>query len=319
MVLNLEDRLDVYQIMLQIRASDLKMIELFKKGEIVGHMLPCLGQEAIPATFSKVYNPDDFLVTGHRGGGHYMARGCDFNAMWAELYGRATGITKGRGGQLHLMDMSHLAITGNAVVGQNWGIAAGAGFVARKRGKLVVAVGGEGSTNRGAFHESLNMAAVQKLPILYVVEFNDKQMWNHSVETTAGSHIVQRAGAYCIPGASVDGNDPDAIYVKAMEFAEYVRGGNGPCLLECVTNKWTDSVSNVRELPEVVERFKAPENDCIARFELKLRKDGILSDALEKQIKDTVQAMLKEALTFAQNSPKPDPLATIADVFSQPV
>jgi pyruvate dehydrogenase E1 component alpha subunit len=217
------------------------------------------------------------------------------------------------------MDMSHLAITGNAVVGQSWGYAAGAGFVARKRGKMVVAAGGEGSTNRGTFHESLNMAAVQKLPILYVVEFNDKQMWNNSEETTAGTRIVQRAGAYCIPGASVDGNDPDAIFEKAMEFAEYVRSGHGPCLLECVTGKWTDSVSNVRELPEVVERIKAPENDCIARFEVKLRKEGILSDALENQIKDTVQVMLREALTFAQNSPKPDPLAAIADVYSQPV
>lgn len=317
--LDLEDKLDIYQKMLQIRASELKMCELFKKSEIVGHMLPCLGQEAIPSTLAKVYAPDDYLVTAHRGGGHYMAKGCDFNAMWAELYGRTTGTTKGRGGQIHLMDMSHFAMTGNAVVGQHWGIATGAGFVARKRGKMTVAVGGEGSTNRGTFHESLNMAAVQKLPILYVVEFNNNQMYSHSADTTAGTRIANRALAYDIPGATVDGNDPDAIYEKAVEFVEHIRSGKGPCLLECITGKWTDSVSNVRELPEIVEEMKKPENDCIARFEVKLRKEGILTDVLEKECKDDVQEMLQAALTFAQNSPKPNPSDGIDEVYSQPV
>ena len=282
-------------------------------------MLPCLGQEAIPSTLAEVYSPDDYLVTAHRGGGHYMAKGCDFNAMWAELYGRTTGILKGRGGQLHLMDMSHFAITGNAVVGQHWGIAAGAGFVARKRGKIVVAVGGEGSTNRGLFHESLNMAAVQKLPILYVVEFNNNQMFSHSDETTAGTRIANRALGYDIPGATVDGNDPYAIYEKAVEFAEHIRSGKGPCLLECITGKWTDSVSNVREVPEILERIKSPEYDPVTRFEVTLRKEGILTDALEQECKNRVQEMLEAALAFAQNSPKPNPTDGIDEVYSQPV
>lgn len=317
--LSLENKLDIYQRMLQIRTSELKMCELFKKGEIAGHMLPCLGQEAIPATLAEVYAPDDYLVTAHRGGGHYMAKGCDFNAMWAELYGRTTGTTKGRGGQLHLMDMTHFAITGNAIVGQHWGIATGAGFVARKRGKMVVAVGGEGSTNRGVFHESLNMAAVQKLPIMYVVEFNNNQMFSHSDETTAGKRIANRALAYDIPGATVDGNDPDVIYAKAMEFMEYIKSGKGPCLLECITGKWTDSVSNVREEPEILERIKSPEFDPIPRFEVTLRKEGILTDALEKQCKDHAEELLQAALTFAQNSPKPNITDGINDVYSQPV
>jgi TPP-dependent pyruvate/acetoin dehydrogenase alpha subunit len=319
MTLDLEDKLDIYEKMLQIRASESKMCELFQKGEIVGHMLPCLGQEAIPATLAKVYAADDFIVTAHRGGGHYMAKGCDFNAMWAELYGRTTGITKGRGGQLHLMDMSHYALTGNAVVAAQWGLAAGAGFVARKQGKMVVAVGGEGSTNRGPFHESLNIAAVQKLPILYVVEYNNKQMWNTCAETTAGTRIANRAYGYDIPGATVDGNDVYAIYNQAMAFAEHIRSGKGPCLLECVTLRWRDSVSNIRELPEIVEWNKSPENDPIARFEVTLRGEGILTAALEASFKDRVQVMLDAALTFAQNSPKPNPTDGINDVYSQPV
>ncbi len=319
MALDLEDKLDIYEKMLQIRLSESKMCELFQKGEIVGHMLPCLGQEAIPATLAKVYDREDYIITAHRGGGHYMAKGCDFNAMWAELYGRVTGITKGRGGQLHLMDMSHFALTGNAVVGQQWSLAAGAGFVARKRGRMVVVVGGEGSTNRGPFHESLNIAAVQKLPILYVVEYNNKQMWNTCAETTAGTRIANRAFGYGIPGATVDGNDVYAIYDQALAFAEHIRSGKGPCLLECITLRWRDSVSNIRELPEIVEWNKSPENDPVARFEVKLRQEGILSDAIDTELKERVQSILDAALTFAQNSPKPHPTDGIDEVYSQPV
>ena len=314
-----QDRLDILETMHLIRASDLKMIELHKKGEIEGHMLPCLGQEAIPATMAKVYAENDPLVTAHRGGGHYIAKGCDYNAYWAELYGRATGATKGRGGHIHLMDMSHYAITGNAIVGQHWGIATGAGFVARKDGRVVVTVGGEGSTNRGTFHESLNMAAVQKLPIFYVIEFNNNQMFSSSDETTAGKRISERAAPYHIPGITVDGNDPDAIYAQAGEYYAHIKSGKGPCLMECITQKWTDSVSNVRQDPKVVEEMKKPENDCIGRFEIKLRADGILTDKIARQIQERVQKKLADALDFAIKSPVPGPLDGIDEVFSQPV
>ena len=313
------EMLGIYETMLLIRTTELKMVELFKKGEIEGHMLPCLGQEAIPASLASVYTDMDYLVTGHRGGGHYVARGCDYNALWAELYGRVDGVTKGRGGQIHLMDMTKKAMTGNAVVGQQWGIATGAGFVARKRGVMVFAVGGEGSTNRGVFHESLNMAAVQKLPILYVIENNNRQMWNDCTETTAGEHIATRALAYGMAGASVDGNDVLAIQDKAAEFARKIREGSGPCLLECITAKWTDSVSNLRNLPENVEAMKKPDFDPVLRFETKLRQDGVLTESMNRQIKDHVQQKLQGALSFALASPVPDRYDGIDQVYSQPV
>ena len=319
MPLSPHDRLDIYRTMLLIRATELKMVELFKKGIIEGHMLPCLGQEAIPATLCKVYAPEDFLVTAHRGGGHYIAKGCDYNALWAELYGRTTGATKGRGGQIHLMDMTHNAITGNAVVGQHWGIATGGGYVARKKGLVLVAVGGEGSTNRGTFHESLNMSAVQKLPILYVIEFNNNQMFSSSSETTACERISERAAPYHIPGVTVDGDDPDAIYEKAAEYYNNVKSGNGPCLIECVTHKWTDSVSNLREDPKVVENMKKPENDCICRFETKLFAEGILGESGKIEINDSVREQLEAALAYAAGSPQPGKYDGINEVYSQPV
>ena len=319
MGLSAQDRLDILETMHLIRVSDLKMIQLHKKGEIQGHMLPCLGQEAIPATMAKVYADGDPLVTAHRGGGHYIAKGCSFNAYWAELYGRATGATKGRGGHIHLMDISRNAITGNAIVGQHWGIATGAGYAARRDGRVVVAVGGEGSTNRGVFHESLNMAAVQKLPIFYIIEFNNNQMFSSSDETTAGERISERAAPYRIPGITVDGNDPDAIYAQATEYYARIKGGGGPCLMECVTQKWTDSVSNVRQDPAVVENMKRVENDCIGRFEKRLRDEGILNDAVAQGIQDRVSMKLADALGFAVNSPIPHPEDGINEVFSQPV
>ena len=313
-----KEKLDILETMHLIRVTDLKMVEL-SKGEIEGHMLPCLGQEAIPATLAKVCSGDDPLVTAHRGGGHYIARGCDYNSYWAELYGRSTGATKGRGGHIHMMDMSKQAITGNAIVGQHWGIATGAGYVARKDGRVVIAVGGEGSTNRGTFHESLNMAAVQKLPILYIIEFNNNQMFSASCETTACERISERAAPYHIPGITIDGNDPDAIYKQGLIYYNHVKSGKGPCLIECITQKWTDSVHNVRQDLKVVAEMKKPENDCISRFETKLREEGILTDEIAQQIEQRVQKKLNDAIEFAIASPIPDPADGLDEVFSQPV
>ena len=211
--------------MLLIRESELQMVALYKKGEIEGHMLPCLGQEAIPATLAQVYNDRDILITGHRGGGHYFSRGCDYNAFWGEMFGRVNGATRGRGGQIHLMDFSKRAMTGNAIVSAQWGIAAGAAFVAKRDNCVCICVGGEGSTNRGPFHESLNLTSVMNLPVLYVVEFNDRQMWNDCTQTTSVDRIAKRAIAYGMEGATVDGNDPDSIFEKASEFMEKTENG----------------------------------------------------------------------------------------------
>jgi pyruvate dehydrogenase E1 component alpha subunit len=160
---------------------------------------------------------------------------------------------------------------------------------------------------------------VQKLPILYVIEFNNNQMFSVSKETTACERLSERAAPYHIPGVTIDGNDPDAIYVQGTEYYAHIKSGKGPCLMDCVTQKWTDSVSNVREDPKVVEDMKKPENDCIGRFEAKLRQEGILTDKIEQQIKERVQSKLNEALKFAIDSPLPDPLDGINEVYSQPV
>jgi len=319
MQLSNEQKLKVYETMLLIRESELKMWELFKKGEIEGHILPCLGQEAIPSALAQVYTADDILITGHRGGGHYFARGCDYNGFWGEMYGRVTGVTRGRGGQIHLMDISKKALTGNAIVAAQWGIAAGAGFAAKRDGVVCVCVGGEASTNRGPFHESLNMASALDLPILYMVEFNDRQMWNSWAEVAAVGRVATRALAYGMEGATVDGNDPDAIFAQASAFMEKIRAGGKPCLLECITGKWTDSVNNVRNNPEIIESYKQPDKDPILRYETKLKAQGILDDALDAEIKQLVQDKISAGIEFGRNSEEPDIHDGIDQVYSQPI
>ena len=314
-----EQKLTIYETMLLIRETELKMVELYKKGEIEGHMLPCLGQEAIPATLAQVYTPNDILITGHRGGGHYFARGCDYNAFWGEMFGRVTGATRGRGGQIHLMDISKKALTGNAIVAAQWGIAAGAGFVAKRDGVVCVCVGGEGSTNRGPFHESLNMASALNLPVLYVVEFNDRQMWNHWAELAAVDRVAKRAVAYGMEGATVDGNDPDAIFEQAAAFMAGIRAGGKPCLLECVTGKWTDSVNSARNDPAIIESYKQPDKDAILRYETKLKARGALTDTLDAEIKRRVREKLAAGVEFGRGSEMPDISEGIDQIYSQPV
>ncbi|MCL1895217.1 MAG: thiamine pyrophosphate-dependent dehydrogenase E1 component subunit alpha [Clostridiales bacterium] len=319
MELSDEKKLCIYETMLLIRESELKMVELYKKGEIEGHMIPCLGQEAIPATLAQVYTGDDILLTGHRGGGHYFARGCDYGAFWGEMFGRVTGAMRGRGGQLHLMDISKKALTGNAIVAAQWGLAAGAGFAAKHDGVVCVCVGGEGSTNRGPFHESLNMSSALNLPVLYVVEFNDRQMWNHWSEISAVDRVSKRAVSYGMEGATVDGNDPDAIFEKASLFMEKIRAGGKPCLLECVTGKWMDTVNSARNQPEIIESYKQPDKDAILRYEAKLKACGILDEAADARIKQRISEKVAAGVEFGRNSEQPDISDGIDGVYSQPV
>lgn len=314
-----KDLLEMYETMCLIRTSEQTMYELHNKGQVLGHMLPCMGQEAIPVAIAKIMKDSDILLTGHRGGGHYIARGCSFERMWAEFFGKVTGICRGRGGQLHLMDISHRAITGNAVVSAQWGIAAGAGFAAKFSGDMVVVCGGEGSTNRGPFHEALNMCAVKKLPVLFVVEFNNKMMWSEAKDYMGCERVASRAAGYGIPGATVDGNDVEAVWKQALEFSEYIRGGNGPCLLECLTAKFRDTVGNLRDTPEHIEYLKDPSREPIGRLATRLREMGMLDDAVEAEINARVQKKLDDAIEFARNSPTPEIDDGHDQVFSQPV
>jgi 2-oxoisovalerate dehydrogenase E1 component len=307
--------------MLTIRESEARTVSLFKKGELEhGHVLPCLGQEAIPAAFSKVLTSTDFVVTGHRGAGHYIARGGDLNGLWAELYGKRTGVMKGRGGHMHLVDMKANTIAGNAIVGANWVLGTGAGLAIKlaETGAIAACFGGEGGTNRGTFHEGLNFAAVKKLPVIFVCEFNGYQLFNHYSEILPIENIADRAAGYGIPGVTVDGNDPVAVYEAASEAAARARAGKGPSLLECKTFKWTDSGSNLRMPKEEVEYWQTHQ-DPVKLYQAKLEELGILDAAIDQEIKEQVNEKLDAAIAYARQSEDPSPEEGLNEVYSMPL
>jgi 2-oxoisovalerate dehydrogenase E1 component len=319
MTLTDTDQLDIYEMMLTIRTSETRMVAHFKAREFAGHVLPCLGQEAIPAAFSKVLRPSDYVVTGHRGGGHYIARGGDLDGLWAEYYGKATGVMKGRAGQMHLVDMRANTIAGNAIVGAQWVLGTGAGLAAKLEGgdKIAAVFGGEGSTNRGTFHEGLNLAAVKKLPIIFVCEFNSYQLWSHVSETYPVADAAQRAASYGIPGITVDGNDPLAVYEAAAELAARSRGGEGPGLLECKTFKWTDSGNHMRLPKEEAEAWQR-DRDPVTLYERRLREMGVLNDAIASELRERTDARIEAAIEFARRSPHPAPEDGLNDVYAAP-
>lgn len=311
--------LDVYETMLTIRHNESRILALFKEGQLLGHVLPCLGQEAIPAAFSKVLRPADYVVTGHRGAGHYLARKGDLNGLWAELYGKRTGVMKGRGGHMHLVDMKVNTIAGNAIVGAQWVLGVGAGLAAKRAGEgaIVGCFGGEGSTNRGTFHEGLNLAAVKKLPVIFVCEFNSYQLWDHASKILPVENVSVRAAAYGIPGITVDGNDPLAIYQAAAELAARARAGDGPGLLECKTFKWTDSGNNLRLPREEVEEWRA-HRDPVKLFSARLEELGLLNRAVDQEINQRVCERLEAAIAYAHRSPDPEPEEGLDEVYSTP-
>jgi len=320
MVLSRDDMLDIYALMLTIRGSEARTVELFKAGELQhGHVLPCLGQEAIPAAFSKVLSRSDYVLTGHRGAGHYIARGGDLDGLWAELYGRRTGVMKGRGGHMHLVDMQVNTIAGNAIVGAQWVLGTGAGLAAKLAGSgAVVAVfGGEGSTNRGTFHEGLNFAAVKGLPVIFVCENNGWMLYSPASDVLPIEDISQRAASYGIPGVTVDGNDPLAVYEAAAELAARARAGQGPSLLECKTFKWTDSGSSLR-LPEEEVADWRDSRDPIKLYRDRLEALGILDADQDQAIRQEVDDRLDRAIAFARRSADPAPDEGLDQVYSQP-
>ncbi len=320
MGLNNEDLLQLYETLLIIRMSEQKMLEIYKKGEISGTILPCLGQEAIPAAFSKILKETDYVVTGHRGGGHYLARDCDYQGFWAELFGKSEGTMRGKGGQMHLVDMNKNTIAGNAIVGANWVLGTGAGLAAKleAKGGIAAVFGGEGSTNRGTFHEGINMASVKKLPVIFVCEFNSYQLWNHYSEVLPIENISDRAAAYGIPGVTVDGNDVLAIYGAADKLAQRARSGQGPSILECKTFKHTDSGSNLRLEQEEIDVWKN-NKDPVEMFRQKLYARNILDDAGDADRKKKIANKINSALDYARNCPDPEPEEAYKHVYSMPV
>jgi pyruvate dehydrogenase E1 component alpha subunit len=308
--------------MVTIRKFETMAGELFAAGKIPGFIHLSIGQEGSSTGVCSVLRPDDYITTTHRGHGHVIAKGGDLKRMIGELMGRKTGYCKGKGGSMHIADFSLGILGANGVVAGGFPIIVGAGLSIklRKTDQIGVCFFGDGASNRGPFHEALNMAAIWKLPILFVCENNCYASTTRASYACSVIDIAARAKGYGIPGVSVDGNDVLAVRQAAAEAVDRVRQGEGPTLLENKTYRrrghFEGDPQRYRDQAEVVEWEK--KNDPLHRFAVLLKEKKILTKDLEDEVTAKVDSELKEALQFAEQSEWPRPEEALEDLFINP-
>ncbi len=314
--------LELYRTMVKVRQFETMAGEYFAAGEIPGFIHLSIGQEASSVGVCSTLRPDDYVATTHRGHGHMIAKGADLNKMVAELFGKATGYCKGKGGSMHIADFSIGILGANGVVAGGLPIITGAGLSIklRKTDQVAVCFFGDGAANRGPVHEAMNMCSIWKLPVIFVVENNQYASTTPQSYACAVGDICVRAAGYDIPGVAVDGNDVLAVRRAALEAVERARAGQGPTLIENKTYRirghFEGDPQKYREEAEV-ETWRN-ENDPINRFAKTLTKKRILTKKKSRQIWDEVAAELEAAVAFAQESPFPRPEEALEDLFVNP-
>ncbi len=304
-----------------IRRFEERASDDYHNGAIYGVVHCYIGEEAVAVGVCSALNIDDQIISTHRGHGHCIAKGADLNRMMAELYGREDGYCKGKGGSMHIADFSIGMLGANGIVGGGLSIVTGAGLAAQLEGKGRVAVCffGDGASNAGSFHESLNIAARWKLPMLYVCEHNSWAASTSSKMTHAADDVAGRAAGYGMPGVVVDGNDVLAVYEAATEAVARARAGEGPTLIECKTYRWRAHT----ERPGAADPRPAEEiaawmaRDPIQHLVDDLKQQqGQYSDAEFQALDDQVMAAVNASVAFAEASPFPAPEAALDDVFA---
>ncbi len=315
-----ESLIQMYRTMLTIRRFDERASQDFKKGLVPGLVHSYNGQEAIATGVCANLRKDDRIVSNHRGHGHLIAKGADIKRMMAEIYGKKTGYCKGKGGSMHIADFSIGILGANGIVAAGLPIATGAALAAHLEGKgrIVVVFFGDGACQEGEFQESLNLASIWKLPLIFACENNQYGVNTPYTYAIAGGDIPKRAAAYDMPTKSVDGNDLFAVYETTKEVAEKVRTGGGPYFVEYKTYRWSshfeaDTIPDLRPKEEIASWKK----QCpILRLQKKLLETGILTEPMINDIEKQVMANIEQAADYAAASPLPEPEDAMADVFS---
>jgi pyruvate dehydrogenase E1 component alpha subunit len=312
---------EMLRLMQTIRRFEERASADYHAGKIYGVVHCYIGEEAVAVGVCAALNKDDQIISTHRGHGHCIAKGADLNRMMAELYGRETGYCKGKGGSMHIADFGIGMLGANGIVAGGISIITGAGLAAQLEGKGRVAVSffGDGASNAGPFHESINIAAAWKLPVIYVCENNLYAAQTSAASTHAMRDVAGRAAGYGIPGVVVDGNDVLAVYEAAREAVARARAGEGPTLLECKTYRWrahTERKGQPDYRPkEEIEAWK--KEDPIARLIKHLKaQQGQLSEEEWQQMDKEILAAIEKSVAFAEASPFPAPEKALEDVFA---
>jgi len=329
----------MYEIMVRIREFDEFVKRSFEEypGMIRGHTHPSDGEEAIVAGALAAINPDDYVGGTYRCHGITIGRGVPMKLVLAELWGKKTGICKGKGGSMHLCDMSRNLLPACAIVAQGIPHATGVALACqiKRTGQIVLCFFGDGATKQGAFFESLNIASLWKLPIVYILENNLYQAYTRveleDANTAAGENLSVKARAFSMPGVTVDGMDPIAVYRAVYDAAKRAREGKGPTLIECVCYRFSAHGNAIVAPPmptwfpkhEAIEVYANPreyeewrKKDPITRFKAFLINIGALTEDQAKSIEESAKREVEEAVKFALESPFPAPEEALEDIYA---
>jgi len=314
-----KDLLQMYRWMVLDRRFEERTFELLKLGKLVGFHHPNVGQEAVDVGTCYRLRKDDTIMPTHRGKGKYLLKGEDMKVMMAGMFGRRNGAGKGRGPASHSGDNSIGLLAGTGLIGSGIPISTGAALAMKLQKKDSVALHffGDGASNRGDFHEALNMAGVMKLPIVYVCDNNCYAMTVPTACAMAIEDISIRAQGYGFPGVTVDGNDVLAVFEVTQAAIARARKGEGPTLIECKTYRWMGHSINDPAIYRSAEEVESWKQKCpIKRFEGYLRKKGLLDDSKVKEISSGVSDEIEEAIRFGEASPLPLPEDTLLGVYA---
>ena len=315
----MKDKISAYSRMLLIRHFEEAVERLFSEGRIVGTAHTCIGQEAIAVGVATALGPQDALTSTHRGHGHFIARGAEPGRVMAELFGRATGYSRGRGGSQMMMEPAIGFYGTNGITGASVAFAAGLALNARmnRTGRVVATLFGDGAANQGIIYETLNIASLWHLPLIAICENNGYAMSTPVKTGVSVPSLSARAAGFGMPGESIDGNDVEEVFEAVTRLAERARRGEGPALLECRTYRLAGhSRGDPRVYRTREEEQEAWTREPIVRFEKRLRDEGLLDDASAAEAEAAATTAIEEAIRFAENSPMADVASVTEGVFA---
>lgn len=310
---------DLLHQMILIRTFEESAEQLYLQGLVHGTMHLSIGQEGSAVGACAALRPTDYILSTHRGHGHCIAKGARADQMMAEFFGKETGYCRGRGGSMHIADVTTGNLGANGIVAGGVPMAAGVGLSIQmqRQDRVVLVFFGDGATNEGAFHESLNLAAIWNLPVIYFCENNQYAMSMAITRASKIDRLSDRAAAYGIPGVTVDGNDMLAVYTATQSAVARARRGEGPTLIEAQTYRWKGHSKSDKQryrTKEEVAEWQA--RDPIARLAQKMMAAGILTEEDLAQLQTQVEAEIAAAIEFAKNSPEPDPATILEGVYA---
>lgn len=318
--------MEMLRRMLRIRRFEEAVIEMVQRGEIVGAAHSYIGEEAVAVGACLALRDDDWMTGNHRSHGHPIAKGGDVRRAMAELLGKRTGFCKGKGGSMHLADFSIGILGESGILGSSIPVAVGAALGSRLQGtdRVAVCFFGDGASNEGSFHESINLAAVWKLPVVFLCENNQYAVTSSFKQMVATENISDRAAAYNIPGVLVDGQDVIAMHEAVTEAVRRARAGQGPSLVEGRTYRYHDHSLGMNRIVRAPYRSDAEVEEWKGRDPIAIHKEQLLSQGVASQqeidqMEAEVKRQIEEAITYARESPYPDPSELYEDMFANPI